>query len=143
MASMTSMGRTEVPPNAVAAALTMKLCGPLFNAAMTSKAVHDPDDKAYSAWYLMRKVAERFMDQCSLEMPPDLALDYRAALETAHRVSHPHAIDLAPANKCECATAFRVISILQLLAASQAMPARKAMCGASEPLADLHGAGAV
>lgn len=143
MASITSAGPTDVAPYATATTLTMQLCGPLFRQAMTSKAIHDPDDKSYSSWYLMRRVVDLWMDNCSLAMPAQLALDFKAALEMAHRASHRVAIDPPRARSCECATARRVVSILQLLAASQAMPARKAMRGASEPLADLHGAGAV
>lgn len=141
MGSMTHQGPTHVAAYATAAALTMKLAAPLFKTAMTEKAVNDPKDKAYHAWFLMRQVADRFMDSQLLNLPAPMLLDFREALIIAHRNAHPNAADPLALGECPCETAMRCNWILQLLAGAPSRPGEKAVDRA-QSLAGVHQTGA-
>ena len=141
MGSITHQGPSRVAAYATAAAITMKLAGPLFATAMTANAVNDPQDKTYKAWYLMRQVADRFMDNWSLILPSAILEDYKDALKVAHVNAHPHAANPHDLGDCECETAMRVKWILQLLAgAPSSKPVRKVRD--AEPIFAVHSTGA-
>lgn len=118
MGTITSVEPIEVPSYVTAASLTLRVSSVLFTAFIGSK---HPSPRIGGAWYAMRAVAQRFMDNKSLDLLPADAQILFNGCSLAHELAHDCLPGPTPEmGQCPCELADQIHSIFDLIAEARA-----------------------
>lgn len=119
MCTITSTEPHRTEPYVVLALLTSKLASSLFSTAMSARAICDPNDRAYQAWWDLRRIADTFLQRSSVELSTEEHQSLRGALRIAHSNAHSEA-NFPDFPHCCCFTATMVRGLVEMLASAGA-----------------------
>ncbi len=117
----TENARVRVPACDVAAAMLLRICSPLFVAAMNHQAQPRPGEGCFEAWYTLRRFADKFVQSRTCELTE---LE-RAMMFDAVTVAHDLAHDCEPGTPphvtlCGCSMASMLEDLSIALALDEA-----------------------
>lgn len=119
MCTITSTEPHRTEPYVVLALLTSKLASSLFTEAMSARAICDPKDRAYQAWWDLRRIADTFLQRSSVELSTEERKSLFSALRIAHGNAHSEA-NYPDFPHCCCFTATMVRGVVEMLASAAA-----------------------